>query len=220
MKCKASTAWSTIIHRSRPARSNGSEILAASSGRLAALSSPDMATSILHRMSEPVGQAWRRPLSITESLYVAFILFVFGTAYCQLYCALAMRAMNGMSMPLSLSMWRSAIETIPAFVAFELSKRVLSRGVDGRAFARVGAVLLLASALSVALVLTCHGLFFNSAMPLRLLIADRLPGMTITAVAIAWASREVHSGNASSAQSGCLSADALPPAGRIDWVRA
>src|SRR3954468_5695203 len=115
-----------------------------------------MTTRVLERLGEPIGQAWQRPLSLAETIYVTFVLFVIGTAYCQLYCALAMRAMNGMSMPLSLSMWRSAIETIPAFVAFELSKRVLSRGVDGRAFARVGAVLLLASALSVALVLTCH----------------------------------------------------------------
>src|SRR3954471_6565040 len=107
-----------------------------------------MATSPLQRFAEPVVDAWRRPLSLIESAYVAAILFGFGTVYCQIYCAIAMPAMNGMEMPLGLSMWRSAIETIPALVAFELGKRSLSRGIDPRAIAGVIGALILAAAIS------------------------------------------------------------------------
>src|SRR4051812_42674471 len=103
-----------------------------------------MATRFVSRLGEPMGQAWQRPLSLREGLYVALVLFVVGTAYCQLYCALAMPAMEGMRMPLALSMWRSAIETVPALFAFELSKRVLSRGADLRSIAGVACVLALA----------------------------------------------------------------------------
>ena len=165
-----------------------------------------------------MGEAWRRPLSPVEMLYVGLVLFAVGTAYCQLYCALAMPAMDGMQMPLNLSMWRSAIETIPALIAFELSKRVLSRGVDLLAIAGVGAVLVLAAAISTVMVYACHGFFFASEMPLRPVIADRLPGVTLTAIAIAWASRQARSANASQVEP--RAPEELPPADWIDWVRA
>jgi DNA-binding LytR/AlgR family response regulator len=177
-----------------------------------------MTARVLARLREPIGEAWRRPLSPAEMLYVGLILFGVGTAYCQLYCALAMPAMDGMKMPLSLSMWRSAIETIPALVAFELSKRVLSRGADPIAIAGVGAVLVVAAAISTVMVYACHGFFFTSEMPLRPVIADRLPGVTLTAIAIAWASRQARTANASPAEP--RAPEELPPADWIDWVRA
>jgi hypothetical protein len=177
-----------------------------------------MTARVLARLREPIGEAWRRPLSPAEMLYVGLVLFVVGTGYCQLYCALAMPAMNGMYMPVTLSMWRSAIETIPALAAFELSKRVLSRGTDATTIAGVGGVLLLAGAISTVMVYACHGFFFTSEMPLRPVIADRLPGITLTAIAIAWASRQVRASGASSPAARAV--DELPPAESIDWVRA
>lgn len=177
-----------------------------------------MTARVLARLREPIGEAWRRPLSPVEMLYVGFVLFVVGTGYCQLYCALAMPAMNGMYMPVTLSMWRSAIETIPALAAFELSKRVLSRSTDATTIAGVGGVLLLAGAMSTVMVYACHGFFFTSEMPLRPVIADRLPGITLTAIAIAWASRQVRASRASSPAARAM--DELPPAEWIDWVRA
>jgi len=151
-------------------------------------------------------------------VYVAAMLFVVGTAYCQLYCALSMPAMSGVAMPLTLSMWRSAIETIPALIAFELAKRALGRGVDTRGFVGVGAALLLGAMLSTILALVCHGLFFNSSMPLRPVIADRLPGLTLTAIAVAWAAREARAADATRLAS--RSIEELPAPEWIDWVRA
>src|SRR4029078_3704095 len=132
-------------------------------------------TRVSRLLGEPVGEALRRPLSPAEMLYVGFVLFVVGTGYCQLYCALAMPAMNSMHMPLSLSMGRSAIETSPALGAFDMSKRVLSRGSDAAAIAGVGGVLLLAAAISTVMVYACHGFFFTSAMPLPPRVSGPLP---------------------------------------------
>jgi DNA-binding LytR/AlgR family response regulator len=177
-----------------------------------------MTARVLARLREPIGEAWRRPLSAVEMLYVGCVLFVVGTAYCQLYCALAMPAMDGMHMRLTLSMWRSAIETVPALIAFELSKRVLSRATDAAAMVGVVAVLLLAAVISTVMVYVCHGFFFTSEMPLRPVIADRLPGITLTAIAIAWASRQARTATALAVVS--RSPEQLPPADWIDWVRA
>jgi hypothetical protein len=79
-------------------------------------------------------------------------------------------------------------------------------------------VLLLAGAISTVMVYACHGFFFTSEMPLRPVIADRLPGITLTAIAIAWASRQVRASGASSPAARAV--DELPPAEWIDWVRA
>jgi DNA-binding LytR/AlgR family response regulator len=79
-------------------------------------------------------------------------------------------------------------------------------------------VLLLAGAISTVMVYACHGLFLTSEMPLRPVIADRLPGITLTAIAIAWASRQVRASRASSPAARAM--DELPPAEWIDWVRA
>ena len=77
---------------------------------------------------------------------------------------------------------------------------------------------MLAAAISTVMVYACHGLFFTSEMPLRPVIADRLPGITLTGIAIAWASRQVRSASGS----GCSprAPEELPPAEWIDWVRA
>jgi len=179
-----------------------------------------MLAPVLTRLSEPIGDAWRRPLSTLETVYVGLVLFVVGTAYCQLYCAIAMPAMNGMAMPLTLSMWRSAVETVPALIAFELSKRALSRGADARALAEVAVVLALSAIAAAALSYACHGFFFHSAMPLRPVIADRLPGITLTAIAIAWASRQARMENSARAPAQGPATSELPPADYIDWVRA
>src|SRR5437868_6058617 len=51
-----------------------------------------MLAPVLTRLSDPIGEAWRRPLSMLETVYVGLVLFAVGTAYCQLYCAVAMPA--------------------------------------------------------------------------------------------------------------------------------
>jgi hypothetical protein len=177
-----------------------------------------MTARLFQTLSEPIREAWRRPLSLTECLYAAGVLFLVGSAYCQLYCAISMPAMNGRYMPVEQSMWRSAIETIPALIAFELSKRVLSRGADKWAIAGVAAVILLAAAVSTLLVLSCRDSASTLAMPLRPIIADRLPGITLTAIAIAWASRMARAANSPSPARACI--DELPPTQWIDWIRA
>jgi hypothetical protein len=176
-----------------------------------------MTGRVLERLREPIGEAWRRPLSPGELLYVGLVLFLVGTAYCQVYCAIAMPAMNGMHMPLALSFWRSAIETVPALIAFELSKRVLARGTDLLAIGGVIAALLLAGAVSTVMVYSCHSLFSGSAMPLRPIIADRMPGLTLTAIAIAWASRLARPADS---ESSAPAPDALGHPEWIDWIRA
>lgn len=176
-----------------------------------------MATRFVSKFSEPMGQAWQRPLSLGEGLYVGAALFALGTAYCQVYCAISMPAMDGMTMPLSLSMWRSAIETVPALIAFELAKRVMGATSGPRTIAGVAGALLVAAMISTAMVFVCHGLFYSSAMPLRPIIADRLPGITLTAIAIAWASRQARGIQAAALRH---SATELPPAEWIDWVRS
>ena len=74
--------------------------------------------------------------------------------------------------------------------------------------------------LSTAMVYACHGFFYSSAMPLRPIIADRLPGITLTALAIAWASREARRDSLAGARPPAAASDELPPAEWIDWVRA
>ena len=178
-----------------------------------------MASHLLTRFSEPIGEALRRPLSLREVVHVAFVLFVVGTIYCQIYCAISTPAMGDMSMPLSLSMFRSALETVPALIAFEFSKRMLGRGINPWTIAAVAAALLLAAAISTALNVLCADLFHDSVMPLRPMLADRLPGITLTALAIAWASREVRT-IAPIAQASPTASEELPPAEWIDWIRA
>src|SRR5689334_20645621 len=133
-----------------------------------------MATSPTFALREPFRKIWSEPLSLRESATVAFTLFIGGTIYCQIYCFIAFQgAMQGMTMPLSLSMQRSIIETLPAFVSFEFSKRVLLRGVGARSIGLTTLVVLFGAALSVVIALRCAGLFAGSAMPIRLAIADR-----------------------------------------------
>jgi len=57
-------------------------------------------------------------------------------------------------------------------------------------------------------------------MPLRPVIADRLPGITLTAIAIAWASRQARMENSARAPAQGPVTSELPPADYIDWVRA
>jgi len=178
-----------------------------------------MRSRILTRFGEPIGEALHRPLSLRETVHVALVLFVVGTVYCQIYCAISTPAMDDMSMPLSLSMFRSALETVPALIAFEVSKRVLSRGASPRAIAGVVAALLLAAAVSGALNVICNDLFCSSAMPLRPVLADRLPGITLTALAIAWATREARVADPI-AEACATHSEELPPADWIDWIRA
>src|SRR3954452_21440083 len=68
--------------------------------------------------------ALTRPLSLLESLTLGLVLLVVGTAYCQVYCLLALQKMHGASMPLLASMCRAGADVIPAFLVFESGKRV------------------------------------------------------------------------------------------------
>jgi len=160
------------------------------------------------------------PLSLRDVAIVAIVLFVGGTIYCQLYCLIAYQRMDGMVMPLALSMYRSAAETIPALAAFELSKRVLDDPSTARRFARVVAMLALVAVLTVASLRMISVLSYGTSMPVRLILADRLPGLTVAALAIVWANRQTGTSAPSSGELNFQREELLPPGDVIDWVRA
>ena len=172
-------------------------------------------------MNRLVGRALTERLSLEESALVAVVLLIGGTIYCQLYCLIAFQAMAGMLMPLSLSIGRSAVETVPAFAAFELSKRISTDSPSLRQSMAVATILFLATAATVALILLAGPLFAGSGMPLRLIVADRMPGLTLTVLAIAFAR---YLGK-SRMDSGAPAAFEKPMAAllvprEIDWVHA
>jgi DNA-binding LytR/AlgR family response regulator len=161
------------------------------------------------------------PLSVGETIIAALVLLVLGTLYCQLYCLIAFQQMNGMAMPLALSVKRSAVEAIPALAAFELSKRALDDPSHGRRLARVAAMLLVVMALTVATLSVLGPLSAGTSMPVRLLVADRLPGLTVTAAAILWAHQLRRAASRRSQPIDRQGTGAiLPPPHRVDWVRA
>jgi len=160
------------------------------------------------------------PLSFGETVVVAAILFVGGTIYCQLYCLIAFQQMHGMAMPIALSMQRSAADSIPAIAAFELSKRALGEPSPIRKFVRVAITLALVAALTIAALLVLGPLCYGGPMPVRLIVADRLPGLTLTAIAIVWADYQsrIASVPPSGADDGASAI--MQPCDRIDWVKA
>jgi hypothetical protein len=156
-----------------------------------------------------------------ETVAVALILFLGGTIYCQLYCLIAFQQMGGMMMPLGLSMQRSAADTIPALAAFELSKRALAEPLAVRRFARIAGSFLLVAALAVAAVILLRWLCDGGPMPVRLIVADRLSGLVVTAFAIIWANQQRRSTAESSRDADLDAAELLlPPSDLIDWVQA
>jgi hypothetical protein len=157
------------------------------------------------------------PLSLAETVVVAILLFTAGTIYCQLYCLVAFQQMHGMAMPLALSMQRSAVETIPALAAFELSKRVLGHPAAAWKFARTAIAFALVAALTVAALLLLQALGYGSPMPVRLMIADCLPGLALAVLAIVWADRRRRPGGRLD-NDGAMAG--MPPSDRIDWVQA
>lgn len=161
------------------------------------------------------------PLSLGETMWVASALFLGGTIYCQLYCLIAFQQMHGMAMPLTLSMQRSAVETLPALAAFELSKRALGDSSRIRRFARMAITFALAAGLTIAALVVFQALGYGSAMPVRLMVAGCLPALALAVVAIAWAdhlrqadSRRQRDGEREPTTTG------MPPNERIDWVQA
>jgi hypothetical protein len=161
------------------------------------------------------------PLSLGETAIVAIAFFAGGTIYCQLYCLIAFQQMQGMAMPLSLSMQQSAVETFPALAAFELSKRALRDPSAVRRFTGIAITYALAAGLTVAALLLLQPLGYARAMPLRLMVADFVPGLTLTAVGILWAEQQkqlrigpAYDGGDDPAIAG------MPPHQRIDWVQA
>jgi hypothetical protein len=178
-------------------------------------------TSLQQSVSEPFGKLWREPLTLGEGAFVAAALFLGGVAYCQLYCLVAYQQMHGAVMPLVLSMKRSAFETVPALAAFELSKRSLAESSLTKRLVLVGLAVALITALTIAVMILLGGLIHASAMPVRLMIADRLPGMTVTLLAIAWAERQMRqSSSARPPPTNKEVAVIIPPRERIDWVKA
>ena len=162
-----------------------------------------------------------QPLSLRETITAALILFVLGTLYCQTYCLIAFQQMHGMAMPLALSMKRSAVEAIPAIAAFELSKRLPDDPSFVRRGIRVAAMLALVTALMVVTLLILGPVCFGTSMPVRLIIADRLPGLTITALAIAWAGQLRRAASLDrQGKDHQASGRVMPPPHRVDWVRA
>jgi hypothetical protein len=157
------------------------------------------------------------PLSLRESIAAAILLFAAGTIYCQLYCLVAFQQMHGMAMPIALSMQRSAVETIPALAAFELSKRVLGHSAPVWKFARIAVAFALVAALTVAALLLLQALGYGSPMPVRLMIADCLPGLALSVLAIVWADRRTWAGTRLDID-GAMAG--MPPSDRIDWVQA
>lgn len=158
------------------------------------------------------------PLSLPETAVVAIALFVGGTLYCQLYCLIAFQQMHGMAMPLTLSMQRSAVETLPALSAFELSKRVLGDASPVRKVVRMVVTFLLTGSLTIAALLELQSFGYASAMPVRLMLADCLPTLALAALAIAWANQQRHAGDRRPRDPEALAG--MPPLERIDWVQA
>ena len=180
-----------------------------------------MGMSLRQSFSEPFGKLWREPLSLGEGAFVAAALFLGGIVYCQLYCLIAFQQMHGAAMPLVLSMKRSAFETIPALAAFEASKRSLAEPSLTKRLALIALAVALVTALTIAAMILLQELIHASEMPVRLIIADRLPGMTATLLAITWAGHQIRqSSSVRPTPTDSEAAVIIPPRERVDWVKA
>jgi len=179
---------------------------------------PSMASSPSVALRPSFTKTFSEPLSLPETAIVAAILFVGGTIYCQVYCLIAFEPMHGMHMPLALSMRRSAIEAIPAITAFELSKRALDHSSAMVRLIRIAAIFGVVTMVTVLALLMLRPLWFGTQMPPRLILADRLPGLSVTALAIAWAAQYRRGNSALPSAAGAVTG--MPPREHIDWVQA
>jgi hypothetical protein len=173
------------------------------------------------KIAPSLSRVMSQRLSLKVSFATVVALWLGGAIYCQVYCFVAFQTMNGMAMPLQLSLARSAMETAPAFAAFEASKRILIRGAGIRELAAVVMTLCVAAFATVILLWTVEPLFAGSSMPLRLIIADRMPGAALTVVAVAWAAANASSRDYKADQKQMdETALGLLVHHRIDWVHA
>jgi two-component system LytT family response regulator len=160
------------------------------------------------------------PLSSAETLAAAALLFAAATVYCQLYCLVAYQQMHGASMPMSLSMQRAAVETVPALAAFELSKRALRHPSRLRKFTQMTIGFVFVAALTIAALRLLQSICHGSSMPVRSMVAECLPSLGFTAIATAWADQVRRPGAARDRFEEEASIAGMPPVERIDWVHA
>jgi hypothetical protein len=175
---------------------------------------------LLDRIKQPLSNALKRPLTAPEAAMAASVILLFATIYCQIYCLVAFQEMHGRVMPVTSSIHRVAIDTLPAFAAFELSKRALWRRRG--AIKIVQAILIFCAAIAVASVArTTFTMMTDPTTPIRKIVADRLPTFAAAALTLAWMQMEARrrAGLGEPVTKAGETAT-LPPAKFIDWVRA
>ena len=157
-----------------------------------------------------------RPLTLREAVVIGAVLLTAGTIYCQIYCLLALQQMHGASMPLGASVHRASVDVVFAFAVFELGKRVPIRG---RWWSWLVLVLLFAGAIALASLWRMQLHIMSDGLSPRRIAVDRIPFMGFAAAALAYF-HKASQRNLAQAQAASDSADAMPPADWIDWIRA
>jgi len=161
--------------------------------------------------------ALTRPLSFREALAVGVAAVTIGTVYCQIYCVLALQQMHGASMPLWASIGRASADVIPAFLVFEIGKRLLGLPRTTRWLALAS---LFAGGIALGLLVRLQVPQMATGLTVRHMAVDRIPFMLLAGAGLIhyWMRRQKPSDEDPWTSSD--ERDRLPPASAIDWVRA
>lgn len=162
--------------------------------------------------------ALSRPLALGEAIIAGLGLLTVGTIYCQIYCLLALQKMHGATMPFSASVHRASVDIVPAFIVFELAKRVRFRN---RAARWLTLLALFAAGIALAVVWRMQLHIMASGLTPRRMAVDRIPFMALAGLGIVLfhlrrGAQSSGHGNSPDMEE----TEVLPPPRSIDWINA
>jgi hypothetical protein len=203
-----------IIVSKTQSQSSGEDVLAC-------LPIPRKLRAIMLAQAIPPARRWviaalTRPFSLREALIACPLLLAVGVVYCQIYCLLALQQMHGASMPVLGSVARAGSDVIPAFVVFEIGKRVSALPRARRA---IGFAVLLIGGIALGVLIRRQFVIMSPALTVRHMAVDRIPFMLLAAMALTYYWRRARHGGQEDPWPDA-GRERIPPAKAIDWVKA
>lgn len=158
-----------------------------------------------------------RRLSGLEALAFGLVFVAAGTAYCQVYCLLALQKMHGASMPLWASLIRASSDVVPAFLVFEAGKRALA---FPRAARWPAIALIFGSGIALGVLIRSQIPMMSQGLTQRHMAVDRIPFMLLAGAALGYYWRSLHRTAEDGPWPASAERDQIPPPKAIEWVRA
>lgn len=161
--------------------------------------------------------ALTRPLTFAEALVIGLALVAAGTAYCQIYCLLALQQMHGATMPLAASLARGNADVLPAFLVFESGKRALQLS-RVRRWLVIAAIL--AGGIVLGVVIRSQVRDMSPGLTLRHMVVDRTLFMLLAAAALAYYSLRGRRAMSEDPWRESDERERIPPSNAIEWIKA